>query len=215
MLNEELKNHVDTIAEVSVLKERNRIARDVHDTLGHTFTAIISLLEVCRHKLANDEDDLPDTLDKASCAAREGLQEIRHSISGLLPKHTESNGIIYSLDLLFKELEQQNLIINFITDGTPKPITPGYKGTIYRICQEAATNSIRHGKATELNVFLYFREEVIKLFIIDNGKGCTRIMPGTGLRGMCQRVKELAGNIHFGINGEEGFNIKAEFPLLK
>jgi signal transduction histidine kinase len=88
-----------------------------------------------------------------------------------------------------------------------------YKNTIYRICQEALTNSLRHGKATNVSIILRLSDDMISLYIIDDGVGCKNIKKSIGLSNMENRVMELGGKISFGSDGEKGFNINVDFPL--
>lgn len=83
--------------------------------------------------------------------------------------------------------------------------------TIFRICQEALTNALRHGKASHADMVLNFSEDLVKLFIKDNGQGCLNIQKGFGLKGMEERVAALNGNIQYG-SDENGFSIYVELP---
>jgi signal transduction histidine kinase len=84
---------------------------------------------------------------------------------------------------------------------------------LYRLCQEAITNSTRHGKAKNTNIILKFSEDKIRLFIFDDGCGCQNIKKGFGLSGMEQRIHNIHGSIVYGSDGESGFNIRVELPL--
>lgn len=84
---------------------------------------------------------------------------------------------------------------------------------VYRICQEAVTNAIRHGQAKTVNIIIKGHPEGIRLYIFDDGKGCDELVKGYGLTGMEERVAKLGGNITFGSDGEKGFNIVANLPV--
>jgi signal transduction histidine kinase len=88
-----------------------------------------------------------------------------------------------------------------------------YSKVIFRVCQEALTNSLRHGKAKNVNIILRSSGNKLSLFIFDDGCGCSQIKKGFGLSGMEQRVKDLGGTLVFGSDGESGFNIRMEIPL--
>ncbi len=212
-LNDQLSEYASTVEELAVIKERNRFARDVHDTLGHTMTLLISLLEVSSIMCKKDADKTSEKLDEALKAARDGLKELRRSIKGLGPETLQSSDIIRSVEKMVEDFKPSGMEIDFTYEGIENIKNPECNKVIFRVCQEALTNSLRHGKATHVSIVLRFTNDRIKLFIIDNGHGCTSFKKGFGLSGMEQRVKDCGGNIVFGSDGESGFNIRLEIPI--
>jgi signal transduction histidine kinase len=105
------------------------------------------------------------------------------------------------------------VFLDFLVSGEEYKCDNPCTEALYRVCQEAITNSIRHGKATRVVIVLRFNPDCLCLSIVDNGKGCGSIIKGLGLTGMEERVKRLNGTISYGPNGDEGFNISAEIPL--
>jgi signal transduction histidine kinase len=212
-MNEQLKEYAATVEELAIAKERNRFARDIHDTLGHTMTLLIALLEVssitCKKDLEKTEEKLHEAID----VAREGLKEVRRSISGLKPEKLETNDMLNALKRMIFEFEKSGLKIDFSFEGDEKYDSAAFSDVLFRVCQEALTNSLRHGKAKHVNIILKFTNERIKLFIFDDGIGCSSINKGFGLKGMEQRVNGLNGKIVYGSDGESGFNIRVEIPV--
>jgi PAS domain S-box-containing protein len=217
----EYKRLKEAEAELNVLKERNQLAREVHDTLGHTLTLVIMLMKVCK---INCETNIPETREKLTSAieiAQEGLQELRRSIMGLsLPDKEKGNNIFTALEKLIESAEKSGLNIDLSVFGEEfyqKNIEIfnafDFYDSIYKVCQEAITNSLRHGQATNVSIILRFTPENLVLYIIDNGKGCGVIKKGFGLAGIEQRVGGLGGTVIYGSDGEQGFNIHVEIPI--
>ncbi|MHB8126154.1 MAG: GAF domain-containing sensor histidine kinase [Desulfitobacteriaceae bacterium] len=212
LMIEKLKEHSKMIEELAIAKERNRFAMDVHDTLGHTMTLLIKLLEVGRMNFES-----PDTMivkmDDAIKVAREGLKELRRSVKGLTTEKLETNDFVRALEDLITDFQTSRVKIDFSVEGLYSFLSPVYSYALYNVCREALTNSLRHGKAENVTIILKFAEGKIKLVIIDDGCGCREITKGFGLSGMEQRVKDLDGKISFASDGESGFIIRLEIPL--
>ncbi|MCX7923348.1 MAG: histidine kinase [Clostridia bacterium] len=213
MMNEQLAEYAATAEELAIVKERNRFARDIHDTMGHTMTLLISLLEVSGMTYKTNPTKAEEILAQALKTSRDGLKEVRRSISGLAPENLEANSLIKALENLISDFKASGLKIDFKVDGVENYKNTRYSGVIYRTCQEAITNSVRHGKAKCVFINLVFGEGKIRLFISDDGCGCKNINKGFGLHGMEQRIKGLEGSIIYGSKVEGGFEIRAEIPL--
>lgn len=213
--NEKLKEYSSTIEELAVSRERNRMARDVHDTIGQTLSLLMTLLQVSIVSCKQDSKQTEGNLIKAVNVAKAGLNEIRRSISGLGPEKLEENNLFEALNSLVTDFECFGMKVELSVNRMDVNLGDNYSETIYRICQEALSNSVKHGKAKEVNIIIKFCDSNIKLFIFDNGIGCgsKKSRNGFGLKGMKQRVDNLKGNIKFGSDGEKGFNIHVELPL--
>jgi signal transduction histidine kinase len=212
-LNDRLKAYADTVEELAITRERNRMARDVHDTLGHTLTVLITLLENAGLFCHKDPVETRERLVKAGQLARSGLQEIERSIAGQRPEKLESAHLHEALEKLFADYRQSGMKIKLIPEQPNSVYTPTCCDTIYSVCQEALTNSLRHGKATEAEVLLKPINGKITLHITDNGSGCEKPVAGIGLTGMKQRVASLQGNIRVGSLSPGGFRVEVELPL--
>ncbi|HEX3045190.1 MAG TPA: histidine kinase N-terminal 7TM domain-containing protein [Bacillota bacterium] len=208
--NEQLKDYARTMEELAVTQERNRIAQDIHDSVGHQMTLLIALLEVTTDLYCQNRPETKAKLREAIMTARESLQELRHSIR----HQTEIQDLLESLQKLIANFEASGIHIDFSAEGTSDDLHPKTAEVLYRICQEALTNAVRHGKAKRAIIVLRFNLDMLSLDISDNGQGCQTITKGMGLMGMEARVKELNGTIEYGGNGEGGFRIKVEIPVI-
>ncbi len=215
LMYDQVKEYATTAEELAITRERNRFARDMHDTLGHTLTLLIALLEVSNITVASDIEKTRDKINKALEVARDGLSEARRSISGLAPEKIDESSLVNSLDKLIADFRSSDICIDFTVDGMEKSINRMTLEVLYRACQEAMTNSIRHGLARHIDVILKFYQDNLKLFIIDDGRGCKFIKKGFGISGMEQRIKNLGGMVVYGSDGENGFNVHIEVPIKK
>lgn len=219
-LNRQLEKYAATAEELAVVKERNRVAKEVHDTLGHTLTLLIMLMKISKIKCDQNLEETKKKLTEAIQIAQNGLQGLRSSVLGLLPEFFDNGNMIAGLEKLFQSVSNSGLQIDFSVDGQEiyrkiyhLNITLQLSEVIFKICQEAITNSIRHGNATKVTIFLQFSMDTVKLFIVDDGFGSKKIRKGFGLAGMEERVSALNGTIAYGSSGEKGFNIHVEIPL--
>ncbi|HHV28969.1 sensor histidine kinase [Acetivibrio mesophilus] len=215
--NEKLKEYASTVEEIAVLRERNRLARDVHDTLGQTLSILITLLQLSLMSCKKDIKETEENLKNAIKITGQGLNEVRRSISGLVPEKLEQNNLFDALEKLINDFECLGMKVELSVNKFDKSVDTEYKETIYRICQEALTNSVKHGRATKATIIIKFTDSCIKLFIFDDGIGCKRKSEGKGfgLQGMKQRVQKLKGEIKFGSGDQNGFNIHVEIPIEK
>jgi signal transduction histidine kinase len=198
-------------AEFDVIKERNRIAQDVHDTLGHKMTLLLYLLEVININYGKNPRVVKDNIQKAIQTVGEGYEELRRSIYGLTFKELEINHLIKTLREIFAGFTTSGMEIDFSIEGKSEHYNQRYSHIICRICQEALTNSFKHGKAQKVSIILQFIERKVKLYIFDNGHGCKDIKKGVGLYSMGQRVNDLNGSFILGSN-DDGFYINVELP---
>ncbi|MCL6591588.1 MAG: AAA family ATPase [Firmicutes bacterium] len=215
LANRELQEYAATVEELSMMKERNRIAGEIHDTLGQTLSILSNILQTSISTLKTDPQNLEMKLLEANRLVKQGLIELRWSVSELTCGQADGEKFKLTLQRLFKEYETLGMKVDLSFDPLGLALSPRYFHALYRVCQEALTNSLKHGQATEVNVILKIAGQKLLLFIFDNGVGCANInlAKGFGLPGMKQRIEELGGAIHFGSNGELGFNIQVEIPI--
>lgn len=210
---EQLKEYSRTVEELTITNERNRIAREIHDTLGHTMTLLSIFLESVKVDLRKNPQLVEDKLIEAAKISRSGLKELKRSIAGLSPENLESENLIFALNELVSDFQVSGIRVDLVIEGLKDYRHPKYSEAIYRLCQEAMTNAARHGNAKNITIVIKMVEELIKIVIIDDGSGCKFIKKGNGLLGMEKRVTELNGSISLNSNEETGFAIKVEIPL--
>jgi signal transduction histidine kinase len=214
LANLQLKEYASTVDELAVTRERNRLAGEIHDSVGHTMTILISLLGVC--SLALDKKDYETVKIKHNemmKVAIDGHRELKNSVQGIIPCHQKVKTIKQDILSLVDDFETTGVKVNISIDGQEPNHASTYGRIIRKICREALTNSLRHGKASTVEILLSFSNENISLYIFDDGVGCKEIKKNVGLHVMEERVFELGGNIRFGSDGEHGFNIHVDLPV--
>jgi PAS domain S-box-containing protein len=203
--------------EAAVAGERNRIARDIHDTLAQGFTGIIIQLEAAEDasrrglKLAADQH-----IVTARNLARESLSEARRSVQALRPQPLEEGGITHALRALFaKSTEGVSLRSDFKVLGEPSALPADWEENLFRIAQECLTNVLRHARASSVNASIRFDEEEVRLQFDDDGQGFDPAArsEGYGLLGMRERVGAMGGRMEVESSRGLGTTISICLPL--
>ncbi len=207
-----LKEYAATVEELAVARERNRFALDAHDHLGHSLTLVIKLLEVSRMTCLDAPDKLDEKLEEAERIAREGLEELRASVKGLIPDRIHIGGLQEALGGLAEDFRPLGIQVDFAIQGLEDIGDTARVEILRAICAEASTNAVKHGKAENISIIIRKADGQIRMVIFDNGGGCKNIVKGFGLSGMEKRVSAMNGTIGFNSDGENGFIIRVELP---
>ena len=212
---EELELYGASITELAVLKERNRISRDIHDSVGHALsTAIIQLnaMEVIASKENSSVAPLALNLREF---LKNCLQEVREAISTLKPSEYQTYQELYRIEELienFKKLSGMN--VRLTISKQKWELSPKMGLTLYRAIQETLSNALRHGQATDASISIHFSPDHVVLTAENNGIGCPNFQKGVGLTSMSERVSEVNGKVHF-IPSTVGFKIRITIPKGK
>jgi signal transduction histidine kinase len=199
----------------ATLDERNRIAREIHDSLGHTLTAqsiqLNNAIAFWQSKPTKAYDFLTESKELVSTA----LKEIRHSVTTLRADPLQGKSLESEIALLFQEFSARTKIIPDYTFALNHSLSEETKLTVYRIIQEALTNIVKHSKATKVKVKLQTFSDHLYLSIKDNGKGFNpkQNITGFGLQGMRERVIASKGKIKISSNLQRGCTIKINITL--
>ncbi|PTY07877.1 hypothetical protein DB347_06520 [Opitutaceae bacterium EW11] len=196
--------------ESAINAERNRFARDIHDTLAQGFTGVIVQLEAATGAAAqNDFAMVAERMKQASDLARSGLGEARRSIQALRPRSLCDGTLFTALDGLLKRMSSgTNLSADFRIDGEPRPMAPAWEDTLLRVTQESLTNTIKYAHARSFHATLVFGFEEIQLRLADDGQGFElgSETDGFGLIGMKERVTQIGGQ--FVVRSEPGAGVQ-------
>ena len=183
--------------EAAVTEERNRMARDIHDTLAQGLTGVIVQLEAARGAVARH--DLTDTntrIERARELAKSSLKEARRSVLALRPSSLKAGTLHAALnDLLLRMTEGTPLRAEFRVTGEERAIPMDWEENLLRIAQEALTNTIKYAQAATFRAILGYRPDEIRLELTDDGRGFDTEAEheGFGLIGMKERVDRMAG----------------------
>jgi len=201
----------------AVMAERNRLARDIHDTLAQGFTGVIVQLEAAADATSKGlAKEGEEHLDRAGDLARESLREARRSVQALRPQVLEENNLCVALEGLFKKMTAGTPVqAEFISQGEPRKLPPDWEENLLRIGQEVLTNVLRHAQASHFSARLEFDSSEIRLELRDNGRGFDPAgkYDGFGLIGMKERVEDMGGQLSIHSAVGTGTAIEIVLPL--
>lgn len=212
--NQELTKANTQLAKMNVIekrlaveKEQTRIAQELHDSVGHGLVSIMTLLKLS----LIDKNNSNESTKKALQASELLLNDVRKCVVGI--KTDTKSSISARIKDFICNYNSGNSCINFTEMGEEKSYHGFASDIIFSIVREAVTNSIRHGNANKIEVILKFSENCIRLYIIDDGTGCDKIVPDFGLKGMKEKINSIGGNIEFSSLPDNGFSVKAHIPV--
>ncbi|WP_255298264.1 sensor histidine kinase [Brevibacillus dissolubilis] len=202
-----------TQMQMAVLEERTRIARDIHDEVGHSLTSIIVQMRALKYMLQDGPANAQEVVENMLSVAKESLDEIRSSIHTLaIDKMTF--GLTPLRALLSQTEKNTGLTCNFTAPDEEIYLPNEIMIVLYRTLQEAITNALRHSEATQLDVTMVQNDDGVSLSIRDNGKITPKdpITPGFGLTGLHERITKLHGTLDYRARQPHGFQIDATIP---
>ncbi len=210
--HEELHLYAKQVEELTAIYERNRMAREIHDTVGHKMTALLVQLQLLREWQKRDSQKADETVGVCETLAREALDDVRLSVRTLQTENDPS--LIESLKQLTEDFcKNAGVTTEFAVSGDPAIIPLSLHPPLIRTVQEALTNAKRHGGATACSIQLACTTDSISLVIKDDGKGNPEVALGFGLLNMKKRAAEHGGMIRFESERDQGFTVIAEFSL--
>lgn len=209
--NKELKLYANSIEELTILKERNRISREIHDSVGHALSTTIIQLGALEKLLKNDED-LFELIHELKDFVNKSYSDVRDAVSRLKPTEYEKYQNLFKIEELVKNFEKlSNIDVKCTISKNTWPLSSLQFSSVYRIIQEALSNALKHGHASKIKVFITFNNDNCTISIKDNGLGCENIKKGNGLNGINERIEEINGDVKF-INTSDGFLVQCNFP---
>lgn len=216
----QLRAHADQVEELAISRERNRMAREIHDTLGHYLTILAVQLETALKLEERGDQRLHHELVEARRAAAECLAEVRHSVSALRPTDLTRSTLTEALGRLVREFEavlpETEIVLD--AEGNVDALAPELRVTLYRCAQEALTNVRKHAQATKVLVRLRVDGEQAELTVLDNGQraagGEQRTPSGFGLQGIRERIALAGGSVTAGPEPGTGWRVEATLPAV-
>jgi signal transduction histidine kinase len=212
-------------AERRVAEDRLRIARELHDVMAHTISAMTVQAGVAADALDDRPEAAREALRAMRATAREAMEEVRATVALLRDEHARANTApapaLEQLDELVETSAAAGVEVFVTRTGQPRRLPALIELTAYRIVQEALTNVVRHAPRSRVDVRLDFGPEAVVVEVADDGGGATATAPrlegsngqGFGLRGMDERVAAVGGTVEHGPQPEGGFRVRAELPL--
>jgi signal transduction histidine kinase len=213
VMNKKLKDSILTIENLTISKERNRIAQEIHDTLGHCLTALVMHLEFLKKISDKENTKNLELIKKTENIARESMKELRKAVYALKEDEDIYKDFKFSLNNMAENISLNDIKVDFDFIGNVNELKLELKNIIFKTLQEIITNSLKHGKAKKINIKLKVTRIVVSIEAADDGIGCEDIIMGNGLKGIEQRFLSLGGIVNFNPEKNKGFSIKAVIPL--
>jgi signal transduction histidine kinase len=212
--NDKLRQYAAQVEELATAQERNRLAREIHDSLGHYLTVINVQLQAAQAVLDTDMARAKAAVQKAQILSQEGLTEVRHSVAALRTSPLENRTLPEALGELAAENRAAGIVTQLAVLGADRALSAPDKLTLYRAAQEGLTNVRKHARASRVDLTLDYRQpEQVQLAIQDNGVGATDMSAGFGLIGIRERVQLLQGSLELSTGHGQGFRLTATLPV--
>ena len=197
--NDKLRDYAVNMERMTEMRERNRLAREIHDTLGHTLTGIIMGTDAGLALFDVAPEESRKRMEIVAQSARDGLTDVRRSIKALRPDTLERFTLEQALEELVKNFRlTTSAEIVYSQEAEELKLDPDEEDSLYRVVQEGLTNAVRHGKADRIEIRITRRENTVTVSIRDNGTGCGKLEEGFGLRHMRERLEMLGGTLVYG-----------------
>lgn len=211
--NQHLRERAAQIEDLAITKERNRLAREIHDSVGHYLTVVNVQLGAAQAILGRDLTRASNHLMKAQTLTQEGLTEIRRSVAALRSSPIESRPLPEALTQLVEQWNSGGRHARLSVTGTVRSLSPQAELTLYRTAQEGLTNVDKHAHTNHVDLLLdYAKEDCVRLKIEDPGLGSNSTRTGFGLSGIRERVQLLNGEVEIRTDAGKGFSLEVELP---
>jgi signal transduction histidine kinase len=225
-LNLRLEHEREEMARTSVLEERSRIARELHDIVAHSISVMVIQAGAAEQFVVHDEG-VREPLEAIRTTGQQALTEMRRLLGILRTDDAAALSLapqpgLASLDTLVEQARRGGLDVTVTVEGEPVPLPPGMDVAAYRLVQESFSNVRRHARATSASVALRFARGCLAIDVLDDGVGGPVPVHGSagpagagghGLIGMRERVSLYGGQLDAGPRAEGGWRVRAELPL--
>ncbi|MGE5606278.1 MAG: sensor histidine kinase [Bacteroidota bacterium] len=213
-VNLQLQEYAATVEQETLLNERKRLAREIHDTLAYTLTNLTMMLEAAKLMVSKDEKVLYEHLERARSQAGEGLTEVQRALQALRPVQLSGvTGLLAVQHLVNTIAKATQVKIELDLGNAPLYFGDEADLVAYRFVQEGITNALRHGHATGISISFSLIGNMVHILIKDNGIGVDEPKEGYGLAGMRERIGRLGGMLEISSNSGFGFRLLARIPI--
>ena len=211
----QLQEYAAQVEELAVAQERNRLSRDLHDTLGHRLTVSIVQLEGAERLIAGAPERASKMVNSVRQQLNEGLREVRRTVGMLRTPVTTDLSLpkaLHELAIDFEKATQLPIRVT-VPDSLP-PLPEAHRLAVYRAAQEALTNVQRHAQASQASLTIGLSAELLTLCVRDNGIGLPNEaeQQGFGLRGMRERIMQLGGSVELRSAKTDGTTVLIQLP---
>ena len=211
--NQRLRAYSTQVEELAITKERNRLAREIHDGLGHYLTIVYMQIQAARAVLSTDPQHALETLDSAQNLTQEALLDVRRSVATLRSAPEDSLPLPERISAMLKSCDSLGIQSELKIIGGGRLLNHQTELTLYRAAQEGLNNACKYARATQIWITLdYSNSDRVHLIVQDDGIGAENIEGGFGLLGLQERVALLHGEFRTTSSIGQGFNLEIMVP---
>jgi signal transduction histidine kinase len=211
--NQSLRAYAAQIEELAITQERNRLAREIHDGLGHYLTTIYMQIQAARAVMKSDSSKAMEALGRAQNQAQEALVDVRRSVAALRDLPSDSYSLQEEIEKMLKSCEGAGVSAELKVHGAPRSLTPQAVLAVYRAAQEGINNTVKHAGARRISVSIdYSQSDQVRMVVQDDGHGAERPSGGFGLMGIRERVQMLNGQVNVTTAPGDGFRLEVCIP---
>lgn len=198
----------------AALSERTRLAREIHDGLGHHLTSLIVQLQALQFMMPNEPEESARVVQETLSIARKGMAEVRLSVREWSEDET-GLGLVALKGLVSQTEAHSNLKVKFLQVGDISDWSTEISVILYRVLQESLTNIMRHARATSVVINVEEIEDQVELTVSDNGEytGIRSLNPGFGIKGIMERCQSVGGVCTFSVSPPHGLQLKVLIPI--
>ncbi len=214
IVNQKLQRYAVATEKIGENNERKRLAREIHDTVGHALAGVAAGIDACIVMIDTNPEATKKQLKVISKVVRQGMVDVRKSLNRLRPGALEKQGFKEAIEKMINEfasIGEVDISLDYRLENLDLENTT--EDILFRTIQESMTNSVRHGGASKINIALYLKDGNLCLTIKDNGIGCENITYGFGLKQMKERIAIINGTVKF--KGTDGFAVLVKIPIIK
>lgn len=211
--NQQLRQYAAQVEELAIERERNRVAREIHDGIGHHLTALNMQIKAAQVILPTDANRCMELLQNAEKITQQALLDVRQSVAAIRESPADTSSVLNQIPKIIEEAQTAGLVTEFKLVGHPRNLPPEMNLTLLRVAQESISNTLKHAQATMYSFLIDFtndHEVFVKAW--DDGIGSEDIRGGFGLIGMRERVNLLDGIIQIHSEKGKGFGIEIRLP---
>lgn len=214
LANVKLGQYALEVEKLTKAKERSIMSQELHDSVGHSLMALVMYIEFAKKMCDTNPEKVKEILIKSEDIAKSSVGDLREAIS-LLKEGRKIESFNSSIEDIINNFNMiDNIKINFNTNENLDSLTTIIKSAMYNTIKEFITNSIKHGKATEIDIKISIIGNKVILVLTDNGLGCIEIIKSNGLLGIECRVNSLNGSVNYFTSDNLGFGINISIPVV-
>lgn len=197
------------VEQITQLEERNRISRELHDSIGHSLTGVLMQVDAAQQIIQVNQDKGLELINLAYQNINKSIETLKDTVQKIRPTAYQFHFASLQ-DMVDKFSLATDVHIKLGYSGIPYQLYPSVETTLYQNIQEALTNAVRHGKAENIQIHLTYHSDHTEVLVSDDGIGARDIKRGFGLAGMEERIGLIGGSLTF--DGNNGFSIRMSIP---